>query len=284
MRMNYRHAFHAGNFADVFKHAILTRILVYLTRKDAPLRYIDTHAGCGLYDLAADTAERTGEWRAGIGRLAGAQLPADVAALLAPYLAIVGSCDAAGRPALYPGSPFVAQHLLRRQDRLILCELHPEDARILGDNLGRDGRAKVIHIDGYIALNAYVPPGERRGLVLVDPPFEAVDEFARMEKGLIAAHAKWENGVYALWYPLKDPAAAEKFCTRLAASGIKRVLRLELRVGMLRADAPLAGCGMVVVNPPFVLEHEATAILQVLTPLLARGPGAAYRVHQLAGE
>ena len=282
--MNYRHAFHAGNFADVFKHAVLARILVYLTRKQAPLRYLDTHAGSGLYDLAAAAAERTGEWRAGIGRLANAHLPADVAALLAPYLAVVGACDAEGRPALYPGSPVIAQHLLRRQDRLILCELHPDDAQILGGNLGRDGRAKIIHIDGYVALNAYVPPGERRGLVFVDPPFEASDEFARLEKGLIAAHAKWESGVYALWYPLKEPAAAEKFCTRLAMSGIRRLLRLELRVGMIRADAPLAGCGMIVVNPPFVLEDEATAILQVLVPLLARGPGAAYRVNWLVGE
>jgi 23S rRNA (adenine2030-N6)-methyltransferase len=282
--MNYRHAFHAGNFADVFKHAVLARILVYLTRKEAPLRYLDTHAGGGLYDLAAAAAARTGEWRAGIGRLANAHLPTDVAALLAPYLAVVGAVDAEGRPALYPGSPVIAQHLLRRQDRLILCELHPDDAQILATNLGRDGRAKIIHIDGYVALNAYVPPGERRGLVFVDPPFEASDEFERLEKGLIAAHAKWESGVYALWYPLKEPAAAEKFCTRLAMSGIRRLLRLELRVGTIRADAPLAGCGMIVVNPPFVLEDEATAILQVLVPLLARGPGAAYRVNWLVGE
>lgn len=282
--MNYRHAFHAGNFADVFKHAILARILVYLTRKDAPLRYIDTHAGCGLYDLAAEPAERTGEWRDGIGRFAGAQLPTDAATLLAPYLDIVGTCDATGRPALYPGSPFIAQHLLRHQDRLILCELHPDDAQILAGNLGRDGRAKIIHIDGYLALNAFVPPGERRGLVFVDPPFEAGDEFTRLEKGLIAAHAKWESGVYALWYPLKEPAAAENFSARLAASGIRRLLRLELKVATIHADAPLAGCGMIVVNPPFVLEEEATVILEALAPLLARGPGAAYRVDRLVGE
>lgn len=282
--MNYRHAFHAGNFADVFKHAVLARILTYLTRKDAPLLYLDTHAGTGLYDLAADAAERTGEWRGGIARLARAQLPADAAALLAPYLAIVGATDHEGRPAVYPGSPCIAQHLLRRQDRLILCELHPEAARTLYKHLGRDGRTKIIPIDGYVALNANVPPGERRGLVFVDPPFETSDEFERMEKSLLAAHAKWENGVYALWYPLKDIATVEKFCARLAASGIRRMLRLELRIATIRADAPLAGCGMVVVNPPFVLADEATAILQALVTLLANGQGAAYAVKRLAGE
>lgn len=282
--MNYRHAFHAGNFADVFKHAVLTRILVYLTRKEAPLRYLDTHAGSGLYDLAAGAAARTGEWRTGIARLARAHLPIHVAELLAPYLAIVGPLDYEGRPALYPGSPFIAQHLLRGQDRLIFCELHPDDAKTLAGNVGRDGHAKVLSIDGYVALNAFVPPGERRGLVFIDPPFEAVDEFERLEKGLIAAHAKWESGVYALWYPLKEPAAVEKFCARLAASGMRRLLRLELRIGTIRAEAPLAGCGMIVVNPPFVLEREANAILQELTPVLACGPDAAYRIHWLVGE
>ncbi|HWG04670.1 MAG TPA: 23S rRNA (adenine(2030)-N(6))-methyltransferase RlmJ [Beijerinckiaceae bacterium] len=282
--MNYRHAFHAGNFADVFKHAILARILVYLTRKEAPLRYLDTHAGVGLYGLGCGPAARTGEWHAGIGRLTRAQLTAPVAALLAPYLDVVGHLPNGEGAILYPGSPIIAQHLLRRQDRLIFCELHPEDAETLTDHVGRDGRAKVIHIDGYVALNAYLPPGERRGLVLIDPPFEIADEFERLEKGLVSAHAKWESGVYALWYPLKDPTAVEKFCARLASSRMRRQLRIEMRVGPVHPESPLAGCGMVVVNPPFVLEAEAAAILRELTPLLACGPGAAYRIHWLAGE
>jgi 23S rRNA (adenine2030-N6)-methyltransferase len=282
--MNYRHAFHAGNFADVFKHAVLTRILVYLTRKETPLRYLDTHAGVGVYDLGAGAAARTGEWRDGIGRLARAHFSAAVAEFLAPYLAIVGVLDDDSHSILYPGSPAIAQHLLRRQDRLIFCEFHPDDAEALIGNVGRDGRSKIVPLDGYIALNAYVPPGERRGLVFIDPPFEANDEFARLEKRLIAAHAKWESGVYALWYPLKEPAAVERFCARLAASGMRRLLRLELRIGAIRPDAPLAGCGMIVVNPPFVLAREANAILQELTPLLARGSDAAYRIQWLVGE
>ena len=170
--MNYRHAFHAGNFADVFKHAMLSRILAYLMRKDAPLRYLDTHAGVGRYDLSGDEASRTGEWREGIARVVNAQKPADVAALLAPWLEVVGACDAEGKPQTYPGSPALAQAMLRPQDRLTLCELHPADSETLRRAMGRDLRVKALHIDGYMALNAYVPPVERRGLVLVDPPFE----------------------------------------------------------------------------------------------------------------
>jgi len=163
--MNYRHAFHAGNFADVFKHVLLARILAYLMRKDAALRYIDTHAGVGFYDLGEARAERTGEWRGGIGRLAAA-LPGaspQLAGLLQPYLDCLGPLDGEGRPNLYPGSPAIAQAMLRKQDRLTLCELHADDVRALAANIGRDKRAKVVAIDGYVALNAYVPPRERRG-------------------------------------------------------------------------------------------------------------------------
>ena len=210
--MNYRHAFHAGNFADVFKHAILTRILVYLTRKDTPLRYLDTHAGVGRYDLRALKAEKTGEWRDGIGRLNGATFAPDVAALLEPWLKVVGPQDADGHPVQsYPGSPALAQALLRPQDRMTLCELHPEDMRSLVRRMGRDGRLRIVEIDGYLALNAYVPPPERRGLVLVDPPFESPDEFAHMVRVFADAYSKWPTGTYAFWYPLKDIRAGENF-------------------------------------------------------------------------
>jgi 23S rRNA (adenine2030-N6)-methyltransferase len=170
--MNYRHAFHAGGFADVFKHAILARVLVHLRGKTTPFRVIDIHAGAGLYDLASEEAGRTGEWRDGIGRLFDAALPAEAGALLAPYLAAVRSCIPDGALRHYPGSPLLVCALLRPQDRLIACELEPATAAALAHRLRAIRQAKVIAIDGRMALGAYVPPNERRGLVILDPPYE----------------------------------------------------------------------------------------------------------------
>ena len=274
--MNYRHAYHAGNFADVFKHVLLSRMLVYLMKKEAGFRFIDTHAGIGLYDLGAGEAARTGEWRGGIGRLG------DLAghALLKPWLEAVGPRDGAGRPSIYPGSPALAQHLLRAQDRMSLFEMHPADARTLAENIGHDKRVRIGAGDGYAGLNGLAPPIEKRGLVLLDPPFEATDEFARMETVLIKAYAKWPIGVYALWFPVKG-AGVQAFCRRLAASGIKRMLRLEIAVG---GDAALSACGMVVVNPPFALEAEARELLPLLAAAMAAGTGSGWFVEWLARE
>ena len=271
--MNYRHAYHAGNFADVFKHALLARMLLYLMRKEAPLRYIDTHAGIGLYDLSTGEAGRTGEWRHGIAKVAAHPL-------LLPWLEAVGPLNSEGRPVLYPGSPALAQSLLRPQDRLVLCELHPADAALLAQNMGRDRRVRLVPGDGYVALNALAPPPERRGLVLIDPPFETLDEFAGMERALRKAHAKWPQAVFALWYPIKG-AAAPAFCASLAASGIRRILRLELDVA---APQGLSACGMVVVNPPFALEREALELLPLLARSLAQGTGGGWRAEWLARE
>ena len=194
--MNYRHAFHAGGFADVMKHAILARILVYLARKDAPFRFIDTHAGAGRYDLGGAEAKRSPEWRDGVARLVKASPPAPIAALIEPYLRAIGPFDANGAPASYPGSPAIAQALMRPQDRIALCEAHPEERERLIAALGRDGRLNIVGTDGYVALNAYLPPKERRGLVLVDPPFEQPDELQRVEQTLARALRKWPTGTY----------------------------------------------------------------------------------------
>lgn len=274
--MNYRHIFHAGNFADVFKHALLARILVYLNRKDAPYRVIDTHAGEGAYDLSREEVDRTGEWRDGIGRLAlrpGEGLGDDALSLLAPYLDIVGACDAEGRPNLYPGSPAIAQRLARKSDRLVFCEKHPEAFAALKARFARDRRVKALDLDGWTALGAFVPPPERRGLVLVDPPYEARDEFARLARAFAAAHAKWSTGVYALWHPVKDARDAADLWRAVRASGAKSALRLELSVAPM-SDAGLSRTGLVVVNPPFTLEAEARILLPALARLLERVPGA----------
>lgn len=277
--MNYRHAFHAGNFADVFKHAILARVLGYLMRKDAPLRYLDTHAGVGRYDLASEEATRTGEWRDGVARVVLAERSPEIEALLGDWLAALDLCGAGGRPASYPGSPALAQTMLRRQDRLTLCELHGEDILALRRAMGRDRRVKALAIDGYVALNAYVPPVERRGLILIDPPFEAADEFERLAKAFASAYAKWPTGVYALWHPVKDARTVDSFYRKLSEAGAADLLRLELAVARPAVEGRLVANGMAIVNPPFVLEQEARALLPWLARVLAQGPGAGFRVE-----
>ena len=272
--MNYRHAFHAGNFADVFKHAILVRILVYLARKDAPFRFIDTHAGAGRYDLAGAEAKRSPEWREGVARLLKAAPPAPIAALIEPYLRAIGPHDASGAPASYPGSPAIAQALMRPQDRIALCESHPEEREKLVAALGHDARLSIVGTDGYVALNAYLPPKERRGLVLIDPSFETPDEPARVEGALARAIRKWPSGVYLAWRPIRETAPDAHFLNSVAALGAPNVLRLELDVGPgpvgIHGQRPLARAGLLIVNPPHTLFDEA----RVLMPWLARTPFA----------
>lgn len=278
--MNYRHAYHAGNFADVFKHALLALIFDYLKRKETGFRYIDTHAGPGLYDLQGDEASRTGEWRDGIGRLVGQAFSPQIAELLNPYLSAMG----AEATRHYLGSPALAQAMLRQQDRLTCCELHAEDFRALERNLGRDNRLRLIHENGYRALKGLVPPLERRGLVLIDPPFEERNEFQMMEEALVMAWRKWSTGIFALWYPVKDPRAVAQWIARLKEREIPRILRLELMVDPVRTDGPLTATGLIVVNPPFMLEQQARQLLPVLAKLLARGPGAGVLIDQVQGE
>jgi 23S rRNA (adenine2030-N6)-methyltransferase len=279
--MNYRHAYHAGNFADVLKHAVLTRILVYLHDKPAAFRVIDTHAGAGLYDLCGPEAGKTLEWHDGIDRLRRTQLDAPVAALLAPYLSAVDAVNPAGLLAKYPGSPKLAQALLRRQDRLIACELEPQAAVTLASALRGDSRAKAIAIDGWTALTAYVPPKERRGLVLVDPPFEQTGEFTRLAQGLAGAHRKWPSGIYLLWYPIKDDAEVEAFVRRLARLGIGKMLRVELILANAGAGLGLRGSGLVAVNPPWTLHDELKLLLPALAEALSRGATGRFKLDWL---
>jgi 23S rRNA (adenine2030-N6)-methyltransferase len=265
--MNYRHDFHAGNFADVFKHAVLTRILLYLARKPAPFRVIDTHAGSGRYDLGGESATRTREWQGGIGSIDAAAMSPQARALIEPYLALAPP----DRP--YPGSPALALALTRPFDRMIFCELHPQALAALKTCVGRDKRAKVIPLDGYIGLNAFIPPIERRGLVLIDPPFEAEGEFERLTGAIRDAHAKWRDGIILAWYPVKDRRGPERLAATLAAAEIPDVLRLELQVDQPRPDGRLVSNGLVIVNPPYTLEAEMACLLPELARQLAAGNG-----------
>jgi 23S rRNA (adenine2030-N6)-methyltransferase len=280
--MNYRHAFHAGNFADVVKHALLARILVHLGEKPQPFRVIDTHAGAGLYDLAGPDASRTGEWRAGIGRLVAASLAPPARALLAPYLDLVAKLNRGGELRHYPGSPLVALDLMRPQDRLIACELEPGAAAALQSNLQADKRAKAIALDGFVALNAYVPPKERRGLVLIDPPFEQPNEFERLAQCLIEAHRKWATGCYVAWYPRKDLAAVRALINRIKRSGIPKVLRAELDVG--GDQTRLVGTGLLIINPPWRLDEELALLLPALADALAQEHTPQLRIEALASS
>jgi 23S rRNA (adenine2030-N6)-methyltransferase len=280
--MNYRHAFHAGNFADVFKHAILTRILVHLRDKPAPFRVIDLHAGAGLYDLTSDESARTGEWRDGIGRLFSAELRPEAAALLAPYLAAVRTFNPGGVLRHYPGSPLIVAEFLRANDRLIACELEPAAAAALGLRLHGIHQAKAVAIDGWVALNAYVPPSERRGLVVLDPSYEAADEFPRLAGALISAWRKWRTGIYMAWYPIKSRNGPDALARTLARSGIEKALRLEIAIGPLAADGPLAGCGLVVINPPWRLAEEAEVVLGALTEVF--GGAGRHRTDWIGAE
>lgn len=282
--MNYRHAYHAGNFADVVKHAVLARIVEYLKQKDKAFRVIDTHAGIGLYDLSSSEAGKTGEWHGGIGRVTGANLDPKLEAFLAPYLDAVRAANAQGGLVHYPGSPFVARHLLRKQDRLSAIELHPQDAARLKSVFAGDIQVRVIELDGWLALGAHLPPKEKRGLVLVDPPFEQAGEFDRLLNGLSKAHQRWPGGIYALWYPIKDRDAVAGFRRGLAESGIPKILDIGFDIRLPGREPRLDGSGMVVVNPPFTLEEELRGALPALHGLLAEEPGAPWSVRWLTAR
>lgn len=275
--MNYRHAFHAGSFSDVLKHAVLARILVHLKRKEAPFRFIDTHAGAGRYDLSGDEARRSPEWREGIARVLTARPPAPVGELLRSYLQAVGPHDAEGRPVAYPGSPAIAQTLMRAQDRIALCEANPDEREALIAALGRDRRLSIVSTDGYVALNAYLPPKERRGVILIDPPFEAPGEAGGIVHALERALRKWPTGAYVAWRPIRDARDDARFLNAVAALGAPNILRLELDIGPgpIRAHGqePLTRAGLLVVNPPHPLVGEARTLLPWLAQTLGRGEG-----------
>lgn len=282
--MNYRHAYHAGNFADVLKHLVLALVIDYLKRKEAPFRVIDTHAGCGRYALGSIQAAKTGEWRGGIGRLLGPDvrpLPADVARVMGPYLEAVRSENPTPQLEVYPGSPLIARRLMRPQDVLVANELHPEDGAELKSVLGRDRRVKLLAIDGWFALKSLLPPKERRSVVLIDPPFEEEGELARLAEGLAEALRRFENGVYVAWYPIKDLKPIAAFHDALAVIAGPELMRVELMIRGGNAPDRLNGCGLIVANPPYTLRDDLAAVLPELAHRLAEGSGARHRLDRV---
>ncbi|MSO73562.1 MAG: 23S rRNA (adenine(2030)-N(6))-methyltransferase RlmJ [Alphaproteobacteria bacterium] len=281
--MNYRHSFHAGNFGDVLKHVVLTLVIEHLKLKPTPFAVIDTHAGTGRYDLQATESARTGEYRDGIARvLAWRDPPAE----LAPYLAVVRAMNEAeaGRLRWYPGSPRLARALMRRGDRLFATELHPADFAALAAEFANDRRTKTIMLDGYQALAAFVPPRERRAVVLVDPPFEVPGEFERLVEGVRAAHRRFASGIYLLWYPIKARAAIDQFHAALVASGLRRILLVELLVRTPTDEERLNGCGLIVINPPHTLAEALARLLPSLARVLAEEKSGTARLDWLVPE
>jgi 23S rRNA (adenine2030-N6)-methyltransferase len=282
--MNYRHAYHAGNFADVVKHAVLALIVEHLKLKPAPFRIIDTHAGIGVYDLASEAAQKTGEWREGIGRVMAANLSPAAAAVLAPYLDIVRRLNPDGALLRYPGSPLLARELMRAGDRLVVNELHPEDQDELKRLFAHDPQVRVMALDAWTALKALLPPPERRGVMLIDPAFEQTGELARLVGGLKEAARRFATGTFLLWYPIKEMAPVAAFRRDVAALRLPKATAIELMIRGPSDEMRLNGAGLLAVNAPFTLSAKLDALLPELARVLAQGEGAGFSIAHLGRE
>jgi 23S rRNA (adenine2030-N6)-methyltransferase len=287
--MNYRHHYHAGNYADVFKHALLLLLVRGLQRKDKGFLYLDTHAGRGGYDLEATTTlpdgrERAPEWPQGIGRLWN-----ETSGPLQEFIALVRQFDrerggSGAEPRYYPGSPWVAGRLARPVDRLALCELREDDAEALRAEFQFHPKVTAQVMDGYTALRAMLPPPEKRALVLIDPPFESATEFAEILKGLRDALKRFPAGVYAVWYPITERARSDQFQQEFLELSPPPTLVAELQVAGDAADVRMKGCGLLVLNPPWRIDAEFRPVLAALVEKLGLDAAATSRVSWLVPE
>ena len=279
--LSYRHMFHVGNFADVFKHALLTRLLIALSGKDKPYFYLDTHAGIGRYDLMHDWAQKAREYENGIARLWNA---GDLPRELAPYMEAVRAANPHPTLRYYPGSPLISRSFMRENDRTVLVELNKVDCDELKSVMAGERHVSVQCIDAYQALKVSLPPTERRGLVLIDSSFDRSREFDRIVKALKEAHTRWATGVYAIWYPIMEAGPMRDFAQAVQRSGIRKVLRAELVVRERDETGIIPGCGMLVVNPPWRFDDETKTIVQYLAKKLAVSGKGAAKVDWLVPE
>lgn len=277
--LSYRHSYHAGNFADVLKHSVLVEILRYLKRKVGALEYIDTHAGAGLFDLHSEHAEKRAEYRDGISRLYSSVSPE-----LADYLALVNTFNSDGVLNYYPGSPMIAQKLLRPQDKACLFEMHSTDFDLLQQQLKGDARFRVQKQDGFKGLLTLLPPRSRRALVLIDPSYELKTEYQQVVDTLIQAHRKFASGIYVIWYPVIERQRLEDFIGQVQHSGIRNIQRFELAVSADTAGRGMTAAGLLVINPPWTLLQSTQALLPILLVSLARDSQAFYRAEVLVDE
>lgn len=273
--MNYRHIYHAGNFADVFKHCVLLLLIESLLHKDKPFCYVDTHAGIGIYDLQSEFAQKTLEYSLGVAHILDCAAQ-DIPPELAPYLAAIKQLNFpfvtmplnGSNLRFYPGSPYLVRSLLRAHDRMILTELHKEDVLQLKQVFARDKQVAVHHCDGYQGLKAFLPPRERRGLVLIDPAFEQKNEFELILAALQTALSRWQSGIYAIWYPITDFALVSNFRRFLRKMSVP-VLICEMTINKQTALKEFVGCGFAIINPPWQLDKKLQRVLPWLWKALS---------------
>lgn len=277
----YRHLFHAGGYADVFKHALLTGLLLSLRKKDKPFFYLDTHAGIGRYDLNHPWADKNREFEHGIGRLWQRK---DIPASLADYMQLLRTDNPDGKLRYYPGSPRIARHWLRPGDRMVLSELNRDDCAALSKLFAADRSVHVHCMDAYHGLKVFLPPSERRGLVLIDSSFDRAKEFPRIAEALSIAHKRWATGTYGIWYPLMEPSAMIAFDRAIIATGISKILKLDFALEAEDWTLTMRGCGMLVVNPPWKFDQDAAAMLDWLWPALSSKGSGGSRVSWLVPE
>ncbi len=274
--LNYRHVFHAGSFIDVHKHITLRMLLRSLLKKDSAFCYIDTHAGAGSYDLQSEYAQKNREYENGIYRVAAAENPPEE---VIDYLDAVNAVNPKkvrerGEYRYYPGSPLIARQLLRKQDRMLLTELHNTEAPLLRKMFDKDKQVSVLHGDAFVSLKANLPPKERRGLILIDPPYEVKAEFQSLAMSLIKAWQKWPTGIFAVWYPLQKSQPVPQFHYELRAAGVRKVFIHEFYVLPDSQPNRMAGSGMLIINPPWQFDKRITAVLNWLVPVLDQGGGS----------
>lgn len=279
--LSYRHGFHAGQHADVFKHLVLTWLVRALLHKEKPFFYLDTHSGAGRYDLGSAMACKNREYETGISPL---WTIGDAPEAVKDYLESVRALNSDGKLRFYPGSPRIVRHYLRAGDRMALSELHPNEVKVLGEEFAGDKQVKIHPLDGYQALKALLPPPERRGLVLIDPAFELKDEWRRLLDAVKEAYRRWATGIFAVWYPIQDRATADDFLRRFKKSGIRKVLVAEFSILDPDETLRLNGSGMVIINPPWKLEEELRSLLPWLWQQLAVDGQGTWRVEWLVEE
>lgn len=278
--MNYRHAYHAGNFTDVFKHIVLLALTEAMLRKEKPFCYLETHAGTGYYDLLSNAAQKSKEFESGISKIIAAP---NQPALITTFLSCVQALNPETNSLLryYPGSPYLVHHLLRKEDRMVLCELHEEDWLLLKRAFPHDKQVAIHHQDGYLALKAFLPPKERRALILIDPPYEETDELSTAASMLTGAVQQFETGVYALWYPIKEHRSIDRFHNLLKERISRPLLVTELSIYPENVATHLNGSGLVIVNPPWQLDQALNQVLPWLWKVLSPNKQGRYQTKLL---